>query len=197
MAASDDIDVNWNRTAGALALVSLQEPSGSFLNDLYATSEAVTAASALLNGFGLLGLRRGHCNRHRYRSKAPTTTSLNLPQSITDQSNNDLHSSDGSLRPIIKINGETEAIQGLRSDLSNAIDTDAQQTDSLKTTTISTIFNRFGSITKSKSVSVRYWLWIGPDPLTADRYNQTVSVPTNNTFFSVMQRAAELAPEFQ
>jgi hypothetical protein len=195
----------------------MQDPNGSFLNNVYTTADSVLAATTLLNGTGLLGLRRGHCNirRHRYTSRQHHTiinpsSGLGVTSVTTPKVGSESTLSRGdSLRPNSKTSSETvmtkesATTQDLLSTLSQSVDNSvsSESRHDNNSTTSKTSASTKSSVTLRSSrpemVRVRYWLWIGPNPSSAQRYNLTVQVPVNSTFFFVMQRAAELASDFE
>ncbi|CAG7836246.1 unnamed protein product [Allacma fusca] len=163
--------VEWNRTAAALALRTMQRPDGSFLDSVPATAEAVIAATTLLNGMGLLSLKRGRCSEGAESLKStlsqpPLWTTYTVVQAQAPKSQLDTTTASSNNSPA----------PGALPQQSNSV------------------VKLAGDTTMA---SVKYWIWIGPTPLTAQIYNISLSVPVNTTFFAVMRRAAELDPNFE
>jgi len=201
-----------------VALTSLQEHNGSFLNNIYATSEAVMAASTLLNGKGLLGLRRGHCNEARLHNSARQSSTSNFKGMVSLSSTSvdvvELPANEETYRPVNDTNGEPTTItaklsQGTNPSPQSVVDSISEvsnmngtsEAKSISFTTNSSAVSDFSMETRKFSrpntVSIRYWLWIGQNPQSNQQYNLTVSVPANSTFFFTMQRAAEIASEYE
>lgn len=183
--------MSWNKTSAAVALSSSQEPNGSFLNNLVATTESVVAASALLNGLGILSLRRGHCNNARKKNKQR----FSLNNYVTDEFlHHQIEEKKDQVVPLESLGIESPAMN-LSSNASHynedqdLSDLQAEKDSSFATTT--------KSLLSTSYVVVRYWLWIGTDPPKASKYNVTLHVPENTNFFTVMQRAAEINSQYE
>jgi hypothetical protein len=53
------------------------------------------------------------------------------------------------------------------------------------------------STSEGPDIAVKYWLWIGNEPLEAIKHNITVHVPVNSTFFHLMLQAAQDSEPFE
>lgn len=162
------------------------------------------AVSVLLNGLGILGLTKGRCNSIRKRRKHKASFSIPIfnRDHVTEEP---LHHIQDDVMSTAKLIGSNNSSTQFKSGpyVSNATTAYSLQTLSTEygTTVTPTIspddHAELGRINLVKIVNIRYWLWIGPHPITAVKHNLTLQVPVNTTFFSVMQRAAELASEYE
>ena len=196
--------LSWNRTAAAIVLSTMQRPDGSFLDSTHATTEAVIAATTLLNGIGLLNLKRGRCSDFIERPKSTTNNNYQLAD-VTMYGSQQQQTS----YTVIPANGQTLllASNNANSGFTNSKNilhpnTESKVNETQKETGVNTITkNNRPLLTVSSPLgemaTIKYWIWIGPEPSTAEKYNLTLQVPVNETFFNVMRRAAELSPSFE
>lgn len=179
--------------------------------------DAVIATSALLNGIGILGIRRGHCKSARHKNKHRDSSS-SLDENMTviynvqnsNQEDISFHSNLNEVRPMtplqdsqssqnfVPVEGDEMKITGLMENDSHvgvltnlSVDHDVvekKHQDKMDST------DKLGYA--KHDVNVTYWLWIGPDPGTAEKHNMTLRIETNATFYAVMQKAASLNHKF-
>ncbi|CAL8115682.1 unnamed protein product [Orchesella dallaii] len=202
-------EINWNKSATVHALESLQEPNGSFLDSPKETADAVIAISALLNGMGILGARKGHCKSARlskHRSGALAEDGLVMYNNDEDIP---FHTNTNEVRPktsegehkddespkLVHLDSSDQvkvSLNGIENELLNGKNSSDHDVDMKQ--------DKYNSLDKLKNpnhdVNVTYWLWIGPDPVSADKHNMTVRIEANATFYAVMQKAASLNHKF-
>lgn len=164
---------------------------------------------------GILGLRKGHCESDQYRSNHRSASSSSGDEDVSVrykvQNSNDeditFHSTLNQVRPMptgasgdnqpsnfprvggsddmqIRVKGTGNEVQNGKNGSVNGLDIKQDKPEILT------------KPTTPKHVNVTYWLWIGPDPASAEKHNMTVRIETNATFYAVMQRAASLNHTF-
>jgi hypothetical protein len=178
------LDLFWNETSGIEALSYLQDPNGSFGNDLYGTTDALLAVTTLLNGAGVLNLKAHRCTAYTYHPLEPlqslvteevrkeSTTNPTLP-TTTEAGPGSSETAKGPSPSLLPL---TETSTGLGGE-GKEVETTSRGGDG--------------------TLSVKYFLWIGPEPPTAEKHNLTIQVAPNTTFFRIMQRAAELDSAYE
>jgi len=202
--SSVHFDIKWNQTGAALYLESLQEPNGSFQNSVQGTSEVILALSSLMNQDGVLRLTSNRCQaqqwvspkRSRESSAALINTTTQATTNVETQTQRRNNSWEQTNQVPLLLSSESPRVTTVSSVITknedplevpvtwNVLDTGSLQEPSPTAET-------------PQFVNVSYWLWIGPDPVTAEKHNITFPVPMNSTFFYVMQRAAELDSDFE
>ena len=191
----------WNETSGILALASLQDPNGSFSNDLYGTTDALLAISTLLNGSGLLDLKRHRCTTYTYHpfdSLSPITEGAPKDTTTTNSTTAHTPTSPNQLSNTESVKGPTPSESVSPPQSQDTTDNSLVETTGLVDEKEVTTGRGAASLTPDSSlVTVKYFLWIGPDPPTAEKHNLTIQVSTNTTFFRIMQRAAELDSAYE
>lgn len=145
----------------------------------------------MIDGIGLLSFKRHRCQTFNAVTDKSNNNSTTLTSSVnlgSSNSNNKANVSNVTKFPEVTTNPPMLSETSVENALSKS------------TTTTEELFSQYvSSNTPSpiSKVSVQYWLWIGPQPITAEKYNMTVEVPFNSTFYQVMQKAAEKAPIFE
>lgn len=194
--------------------------------------------SALLNGSGLLSIRRNRCKtfHDRYHQTGPILDTWNLSGSTSTSTSSGTSTSTStsttmpknnnnegkSISPLITKTSTTNQFQksGLTVDIPAAIPvpigketkSEQQQQREVQIETTSevthgpeqtgTTFDPSSpltttTLTSGPEIRVKYWLWIGNEPLTADKHNLTVHVPINSTFFHLMLQAAQMSEAYE
>jgi len=189
----------WNETSGILGLAALQSSDGSFEQNIVGTTDALLAISTLLNGSGILKLKRHQCSTYTYQ---PLDSIMMSRLAETN--------SQTSSGPVAWNRSETgipidrEIHKGPTPSMSSPLpgvtppQEFSSETSVVKADQVLTVAGTAETAaSESPLLSIKYSLWIGGDPATVETHNLTLSVPANTSFFHVMQRAAELDPTFQ
>lgn len=198
----------WNQTSAVLALQSRQQNDGSFGGDIQSTTDVIVAMSALINGSGFLRMRRDRCKSLSYFQPYGSildTWSGKTSNTTTAVSADATNSIDAKPKSGILTNTITKEKVSLPRTSNNQDSIKVSEGTTSKGPELTTVsfgdttspFHSDISATEGPDIVIKYWLWIGNDPLTAVKHNLTVHVPYNSTFFHMMLQAAQDSEAFE
>lgn len=165
---------------------------------------------------GILGARKGHyCKsaRHRNKHRSASFAHEDVTVMYNVQNSNDeditFHTKLNEVRPITTVgtwrdSQSSDKFAHVKSSDQMNISADSElsgKNSSVEHGIVDTKEEeKLNLVNYSKNpkhdVNVTYWLWIGPDPATAEKHNMTLRIETNATFYAVMQKAASLNHKF-
>ncbi|KYN19510.1 hypothetical protein ALC57_07986, partial [Trachymyrmex cornetzi] len=173
---------NWNRSAALAWLINQQRPDGSFRGNIHATAEAMLGVTPR----GLASIRALDCGQGLLDNSSPRLTTSNSkhhPLFLVELCHMSMY-----LLPLNDSSNLQVADIGTPDDHSE-IPLPSEMSGNNTSNTDITL------TTAPVLINVSYTLWVGSN--VNETYNLTVTVPKNETFYSVMLLAASMSPHFQ